>query len=71
MALGVALTSLYSPIKWAFPTANTIIWLHYEEILSKPIYPVWASFAYFGALLAALIFGNFLALKRLKFTEER
>lgn len=71
MALGVALTSLYSPIKWAFPTANAIIWLHYEEILSKPIYPVWASFTYFGALLTALTAGNFLALKRLKFTEER
>lgn len=71
MAVGVAATSLYSPIKWAFPTANTIIWLHYEEILRAEIYPMWASFAYFGALLAALIFGNFLALKRLKFKEER
>lgn len=71
IALGTATTSLFSPIKWAFPTANAIIWLHYEEILSKPIYPVWASFAYFAVLLAALIVGNFLALKRLKFTEER
>lgn len=69
MALGIAATSLYSPIKWALPTANTIIWLHYEEILSKPIYPVWASFLYFGVLLAVLIAGNFIALKRLKFTE--
>lgn len=71
IALGTATTSLFSPIKWAFPTANAIIWLHYEEILSKPIYPVWASFAYFAVLLASLIVGNFLALKRLKFTEGR
>lgn len=71
MAVGVAATSLYSPIKWAFPTANTIIWLHYEEILRAEIYPMWASFAYFGVLLAVLTAGNFLALKRLKFTEER
>lgn len=69
MALGTATTSLYSPIKWAFPTANTIIWLHYEEILRAEIYPMWASFMYFAVLLAALIAGNFLALKRLKFTE--
>lgn len=69
MALGTATTSLYSPIKWAFPTANTIIWLHYEEILRTEIYPMWASFLYFAILLAALIAGNFLALKRLKFTE--
>ncbi len=71
MAIGTATTSLYSPIKWAFPMANTIIWLHYEEILSEPIYPMWASFAYFGGLLAALIIGNFVALRRLKFMEER
>lgn len=69
MALGTASTSLYSPIKWAFPTANTIIWLHYTEILSEPIYPMWASFLYFGALLAALVAANFLALGKLKFTE--
>ena len=71
IALGTATTSLYSPIKWAFPTANAIIWLHYEEILRAEIYPMWASFAYFAVLLAALIVGNFIALKRLKFTEER
>lgn len=71
IALGTATTSLYSPIKWAFPTANAIIWLHYEEILSAEIYPMWASFAFFAVLSAALIVGNFLALKRLKFTEER
>lgn len=71
MALGTVTTSLYSPIKWAFPMANTIIWLHYGEILSEPIYPIWASFAYFGGLLAALIIGNFVALRRLKFQEER
>lgn len=69
MALGTATTSLYSPIKWAFPTANTIIWLHYTEILSEPIYPMWASFLYFGVLLSLLIIGNFFALNKLKFTE--
>ena len=70
MALGTATTSLYSPIKWAFPTANTIIWLHYTEILSEPVYPMWASFLYFGVLLGALVAGNFCALKKLKFTEN-
>lgn len=70
IALGTATTSLYSPIKWAFPTANTIIWLHYTEILSEPIYPIWASFLYFGILLAVLIAGNFIALKKIKFMEN-
>lgn len=70
MLLGTVTTSIYSPIKWAFPTANTIIWLHYEEILSEPIYPMWASFLYFGILLGALVYANFCALKKLKFTEN-
>ncbi|MDE6732076.1 MAG: hypothetical protein K2J77_04285, partial [Oscillospiraceae bacterium] len=68
MALGTVTTALYSPIKWAFPTANTIIWLHYTEILSEPVYPMWASFFYFGMFLSLLIVGNFFALKKLKFT---
>lgn len=70
IALGTATTSLYSPIKWAFPTANTIIWLHYTEILSEPIYPIWASFLYFGILLAVLIAGNFIAVNKIKFMEN-
>lgn len=70
MALGTVTTALYSPIKWAFPTANTIIWLHYTEIFSEPIYPMWASFLYFGLLLTLLAAANFIALKKLRFTEE-
>lgn len=69
MALGVTTMSLDSPIKWAFPTTNTVIWLHYTEILSKPVYPMWASYLYFGVLLAALAAGNFIALRKIKFTE--
>lgn len=69
MALGTTTMSLNSPIKWAFPTTNSIIWLHYTEILSKPIYPMWASYLYFGVLLAALIAGNFIALRKIKFME--
>jgi len=70
IALGTVTTSLYSPIKWAFPMANTIIWLHYAEIYREPIYPIWASFLYFGVLISALVGGCFFALKRLNFIEE-
>lgn len=70
IAAGVVTTSLYSDLRWAFPMSNTIVWLHYTEILSEPIYPIWASFLYFGVLLAALIAGNFIALKKLKFMEN-
>lgn len=70
IAAGVVTTSLYSELRWAFPMANTIVWLHYEEILKTPIYPVWCSFAYFGLLLATLTVLNFFALRRLKFMED-
>lgn len=70
IAAGVVTTSLYSDLRWAFPMANTIVWLHYEEILKAPVYPVWCSFAYFGALITVLIVLNFLALNKLKFTED-
>lgn len=69
MSAGAVTTSLYSPLRWAFPMANTIIWLHYGEILKKPVYPVWCSFAYFGVLISALIALRFFALRKLKFTE--
>ena len=70
IALGSVTTSLGTGLRWAFPTSNTIVWLHYTEILSTPIYPVWASFAYFAAVLAALTALNFFVLKKLKFTES-
>ena len=70
MALGTVTASLSSRIMWALPAANTILWYHYTNIFSEPVYPVWASFLYFVALLAALTTGCFTALKRLKFTEN-
>lgn len=69
IAAGAVTSSLNTALMWAFPMANTIVWMHYTEILSEPIYPVWSSFVYFGGLLAVLISLNFLALKKLKFTE--
>lgn len=70
IALGVVSTSLFSDLRWVFPMANTIVWLHYDEILSEPIYPIWCSFAYFGVTILLLIILNLIALKKLKFTEN-
>ncbi len=70
IAPGVSTTSLYSELRWAFPMANTIMWLHYEEILKEPIYPVWASFLYFAAAIIILSAFNFLGLKKLNLTES-
>ena len=70
IALGSVTTSLGTGLRWAFPAANTVVWMHYTAILSEPVYPVWASFVYFGVALAVLIALNFIALKKLKFMES-
>ncbi|MCH5196989.1 MAG: hypothetical protein J1F28_09750 [Oscillospiraceae bacterium] len=70
IALGVTTTSLYSELRWAFPMANTIMWLHYEEILREPIYPVYCSFLYFGIAVLALILLNYFGLRKINLMEN-
>lgn len=67
VAAGVMTCSLKSPSMWAFPMANTIVWLHYEEILSDEVFPIWCSYAYFAAAIAAGLAINTIAVKRLQF----
>lgn len=67
VGLGVTTCSLKTTSMWIFPMANTIVWLHYSEILQKPIFPVWFSFLYFGILILILLFTNFFALEKMQF----
>lgn len=67
VAAGVMTCSLKSPSMWVFPMANTIVWLHYEEILSKQIFPIWCSYAYFIAAMAVGLTLNTIAVRRLQF----
>lgn len=68
--LGLITTALATETKWAFPMANAVIWLHYDEILSRQIYPMWGSYLYFGVLITALGALNFPAVRKLRFTEN-
>ena len=67
VAAGVMTCSLKSPSMWVFPMANTIVWLHYEEILSKQVFPIWCSYAYFIAAIVAGLTLNTIAVGRLQF----
>jgi hypothetical protein len=67
IACGVATCSVRMDLQWLFPTANTIIWVHYTEILREPIKPVWYSYAYFFVLIAVLITANLIAVKKVNF----
>ena len=69
IGLGVATCSLKTSVMWYFPMANTIIWLHYTEILREPIVPIWWSYFYSAAGITALFTANIIALKKLQFTN--
>jgi hypothetical protein len=66
VAAGVITCSLKSDTMWAFPMANTIVWLHFDEILSKQIFPIWYSYTYFGVALTVLLIMDILATKKLQ-----
>lgn len=64
IALGYGATSIGGEIMWAFPMANTLVWLHHTEILSTPIFPVWCSYLYLSVVFVGLVIGNLAAIKR-------
>ncbi len=64
---GVVTCAVKADIMWAFPMANSIIWLHYTEILSTPIYPIGGSYLYFGCCIGALLILSALLVKRAEF----
>ena len=66
VAAGVMTCSLKSPSMWAFPMANTIVWLHYDEILSRRNFPVWCSYAYFSTAITVLLTLNACAARKLQ-----
>ena len=49
--------------------ANTIVWLHYEEIIGKPIVPIWYSYIYFCIAVIILVLLNLIAVKRFQFAN--
>ena len=69
VAAGVVTCSLKMNIMWSFPMANTIVWLHYEEIIGKPIVPIWYSYIYFCIAVIILVLLNLIAVKRFQFAN--
>ena len=70
IAFGVLTCSLKVEAMWLFPMANTLVWLHYRELLRKPITPVSDSFIYFAVLIGTLLAANLLVLRKLQFTNQ-
>lgn len=67
IAGGVLTCALRTKWMWLFPMAHTIPWLHFEEILRKPVMPVWASNLYWGVLTAFFGCGCYINVKKYEF----
>lgn len=65
---GLATCTIHGRVMWLFPTANAIIWLHYTEIMRKPIYAIEASYGYFFSILFVLILLCFSRVKKIDFS---
>ncbi len=61
---GIVTMSLNTGLKWFFPLSHVILWNHYQEALRKPIMPLWASYLYFGVLIAIILSADIIAVKR-------
>ena len=64
---GLAACSKNGGMKWAFPMPNSIIWMHFTEILRKPVKAISYSYMYFVVLSSALIAAGFFGLKNMDF----
>ena len=65
-ALGAVTCSLKIPAQWLFPTSNTMIWLHYQELLREPITPIADSFLYFLIIDVFLLTADLFVVHRLQ-----
>ncbi len=70
IAFGFVTCMMSTKIMWAFPMANSIIWLHYTEILREPIMPIWFSYAYFAVMIISLIITAMFVVKKSNFITE-
>lgn len=65
IALGVATCALRNDFMWLLPMGNSIIWMHYTEIIREPIKPIWYSYVYFAVIDLLLMFISMLRVRRL------
>lgn len=67
IVMGAVTCGLKVNVMWFFPTANMMVWLHFDELLRKPITPVSDSFIYFAVLIVLLLTANFIIMDNMQF----
>lgn len=66
-ALGAVTCALQIKAQWFLPTSNTMIWLHYQELLREKSFPLIDSYLYFIIGNIVFIILNILVLRKLEF----
>ncbi len=54
MCIGTVLVSIGSNIKWLFPQAHTLVWLHYDEVYNTHLFDMRYSFVYMIVLIVLM-----------------
>lgn len=69
IGIGSSLCGLGSNTQWAFPSAHSIAWLHYDEILKIQKVKITYSYAYFLLIIAVLFIVSILTVNRYDFAK--
>lgn len=69
MCVGSALSLTGSVIKWYFPAANTVSWMHFDHFMKKQIFDVRKSYLYFLILIIILVAVDIKAIHRYDFAK--
>lgn len=69
ICLGSGLSLLSGKIKWLFPSANSIAWMHYDMVLKKQIFDIHQSYWYFIVLIFIMFLISVTFIKRYDFSK--
>lgn len=69
MCIGSAFSLTEGGMKWFFPAANTIGWLHYDPYMKKQIFEMKYSYLYFAIWILLLIIVDIKAINRYDFAK--
>ncbi|MDE6313398.1 MAG: hypothetical protein K2M46_07210 [Lachnospiraceae bacterium] len=67
ITFGAAFCAIHAEIKWLFPMAHSLTWVHFSDYYRKQVMPIWVSTVYFSVLSVLLILACMAALKGMNF----
>lgn len=69
IAVGSSLCGISTKAQWAFPSAHSIAWLHYDKVLKVQKVDIRYSYLYFLVLIAVLFIISLVAVRRYDFAK--